>query len=280
MNIVKKLNILLLLGASLMYFLIVGGCGNYQQQTVQANKPVASYQLNYNADTNMLSIKSIDVSPPHAGYNIPGLAGVFQSGSTVLSGSLITAPVYIVNNSSSTWTGVEMQMYQILTGNPSQVFAAEPDFGTGWYVDSPSYGAWGWLFTSGTAGSPFTIPANGGQSANKVIGFNASSNFVAWVLVYANVPIISGINPLGALAGQPITISGYNFSTTSGSVTFNGVTATVISWNSTSITATVPANVTLGNIVVNTIDANTPYSNGVIFTPYKIFATPEHLCLS
>jgi sugar lactone lactonase YvrE len=252
-----------------LILLFAAGCGSVQPQHVQANKPVAAYQINYNADTNALSIKSIDVTPPHAGQNIAGLAGVFQSGPTILSGNLITAPVYIVNNSTSPWTGVEMQMYQLLTG--SSVLAEFPDFGTGWYINNPSYGAWGWLFTSGTPGSPFTIPA-GGKSVNKVIGYNANSSFAAWAYIYANVPIVTGISPLGALAGQPITISGYNFGTSPDSVTFNGVTATVMTWSSTSITATVPANVTLGDIFVNTVDANTPYSNGAIFTPYSIFA--------
>ena len=269
MHVTNKLTLLSFSGLSVLLLLLSGGCGNYQQHQVQSNKPVAVYQLSYNANTNNLTIKSIDVSPPHAGQNISGFAGVFQSGSTVFSGSMVTAPVYIVNNSTSPWTGVEMQNYQILTGN--SVYAQFPDFGTGWYVNNPSYGAWGWLFTSGTSGSPFTIPA-GGKSVNKVIGYDASSSFVAWALIYANIPIITGINPLGALAGQPVTISGFNFSTTNGSVKFNGINATVTSWSPTSIVATVPTNVTLGNILVNTVDTNTPYSNAVIFTPYKIFA--------
>ena len=269
MNVTKKLILLSFSGLSALLLLLSGGCGNYQQHQVQANKPVAVYQLSYNANTNNLTIKSIDVSPPHAGQNISGFAGVFQSGSTVFSGSMVTAPVYIVNNSTSPWTGVEMQNYQILTGN--SVYAQFPDFGTGWYVNNPSYGAWGWLFTSGTSGSPFTLPA-GGKSVNKVIGYDATSSFVAWALIYANIPIITGINPLGALAGQPVTISGYNFSITNGSVTFNGINATVTSWSPTSIVATVPTNVTLGNILVNTVDTNTAYSNAIIFSPYKIFA--------
>ncbi|MGC8580571.1 MAG: IPT/TIG domain-containing protein [bacterium] len=147
-----------------------------------------------------------------------------------------------------------------------------PDFGTGWYVNNPAYGAWGWLFTSGTAGSEFTIPA-GGRSANKVNGFYADSSFRAWVLVYANVPVISNITPALGLTGSTVTISGYNFSTTQGSVTFNGITATVQSWTDTSIVATVPTNATLGNVVVETVYANTPYSNPSLFTPYKIFAS-------
>ena len=262
----KKVYILFVNFALLIAFT---NCGSYQKQDIQANKPVGIYELNYNANTQQLSIKSIDVTPPYAGYNYTGEAGLFQSGPTTLTGNLVTAPVYIVNNSSNNWTGVEMQLYKLLIG--SSVIAAFPDFGTGWYIDAPSYGAWGWLFTSGTTGSPFTINA-GAKSVNKVIGFNANSNFAAWAYIYANVPVITGINPLGALAGQPVTISGYNFSTTSGSVTFNGVNATITSWSPTSIVATVPTNVTLGDIFVNTVDPNTPYSNGVIFTPYKIFA--------
>ena len=269
MRLFKSLQSRCLSGLFIVNLLIVAGCGNSSQLPIHANKPVAVYQLTYNAHTNHLTIQSIDVTPPHAGQTVTGLAGLFQSGSTVFSGSMITAPVYIVNNSANPWTGVEMQNYQILTGN--SVYAQFPDFGTGWYVNNPSFGAWGWLFTSGTSGSPFTIPA-GGKSANKVIGYDATSSFVAWALIYANIPIITGINPLGALAGQPVTISGYNFSTTNGSVMFNGVNATVTSWSPTSIVATVPTNVTLGNILVNTVDANTPYSNAVIFTPYKIFA--------
>lgn len=245
-------------------------CGNNSNQAVQENKPVGIYQLNYNDKTNELSIKSIDVTPPYAGHNYTGMAGVFQSGSTILSGTLVTAPVYIVNNSNTPWTGVEMQLYKILTG--SSVIASFPDFGTGWYVDNPVYGAWGWLFTSDTAGAQFTIPA-GARSVNKVIGFNANSSFAIWAYIYANVPIITGINPLGALAGQSVTISGYNFSSATGSVIFNGANATVTSWSPTSIVATVPTNVTLGDMYVNTLDPNTPYSNGVIFTPYRIFAT-------
>ena len=263
----KKVYILFVNFALLIAFT---NCGSYQKQDIQANKPVGIYELNYNANTQQLSIKSIDVTPPYAGYNYTGEAGLFQSGSTTLTGNLVTAPVYIVNNSSNNWTGVEMQLYKLLIG--SSVIAAFPDFGTGWYIDAPSYGAWGWLFTSGTTGSPFTINA-GAKSVNKVIGFNANSNFAAWAYIYANVPVISSINPASALTSSTITIAGYNFSTTQGNITFNGITATVQSWTDTSIIATVPTNATLGNVVVGTVWANTPYSNPAVFTPYKVFAS-------
>ena len=61
-------------------------------------------------------------------------------------------------------------------------------------------------------------------------------------------------------------IAGTNFGSTQGTSTvkFNGTTATAIgSWSSTSITATVPAGATTGNVVVT---VNNVASNGVAFT--------------
>jgi sugar lactone lactonase YvrE len=269
----KKLNIqrlMSVLGILTVYSLIFAGCSSYKQYPVQSNKPVAVYQINYNSHTKTLSLKSIDVTPPLAGQNMTGKAGVFQVGNAIFNGSLVTAPVYIVNNDSVSWTGVEMQAYTVISGNPT---VADADLGTGWYTNIPAYGAWGWLFTSGTAGSVYTI-TSGGQSLNKIIGFYATSDFVARVYIYANVPVISSITPAVGLIGSTVTISGYNFSTTWGSVTFNGVPATVQSWTDNSIVVTVPAGVTSGDVIVQTVDTNTPYSNGVLFTPcYSISGT-------
>ncbi len=244
-------------------FLFIG-CDSEQSMPQTVRTHVGAYQIDYKAGTQELGIKSIDVTPPSAGQNITGKAGVFQTSNTIVNGNLVTATVYIVNNGTIPWTGVEMQAYSIISGSPT---SADTDLGTGWYIDNPAYGAWGWLFTSGTAGSTYTIPA-GGQSANKVIGFNAQSSFDAWVYIYSNVPVISYINPAVALTGSTVTISGYNFSTTQGSVIFNGITATVQSWTSGSIVAKVPGSATRGNVIVHTVDSNTPYSNPILFTPY------------
>ena len=248
--------------------LIIAECGAVQDKPVQYNEPVAAYQIDYNAGTSVLSIKSIDVTPSQPGVNQTGKAGVFQSGSTILNGNLITAPVYITNNDTQPWTGVEMQAYKLLSGT---AIVSNPDLGTGWFVNTPAYGAWGWLFTSGTAGSAYTIPA-GGQSTSRIIGFSTVSSFVGWIYIYANIPVITGISSSGALTDSTITISGFNFSTTQGSVTFNGITATVTSWNPTSVVVTVPANATLGDIIIKTIYANPPYTNPVLFTPYSVFS--------
>ena len=241
------------------------GCSGVSTSQRYTSTPRAVYAINYKADTHKLSIKSINVTPSLAGQNITPFAGVFQVGNAVFNGSSVTAPVYITNNDSSDWTGVEMQAYNLLSGNST---AADTDLGTGWRIDSPVDGAWGWIFTSGTAGSQFTIAA-GGQSVDKIIGFNATADFVAVVYIYANVPVISQITPAVGLIGSTVTISGYNFSTT-GSLTFSGVTAVVQSWTTNSIVATVPSGITSGNVVVKTGDLNTPYSNPIVFTPYTL----------
>jgi YD repeat-containing protein len=64
----------------------------------------------------------------------------------------------------------------------------------------------------------------------------------------AQTPTISSISPNPGGIGQSVTIGGSNFGT-SGSVTFNGVTASTTNWTSTSIIATVPAG-GAGNVVV------------------------------
>ncbi len=261
---------------SALYMLFILGCSNVSTPQKQANIPKAAYDIDYNADTHLLSIQSINVTPPHSNENISGLAGIFQPLGAVITGNLITVTAYITNNDVNPWTGVEVQAYQLLSGNSVTVY--NPDFGTGWYVDSPAYGAWGWLFTSGTQGSEFTIPV-GGSSANTVNGFYADSDFKARVYIYANVPVISSINQSGALVGEEVTISGYNFGTTPDQVTFNGTTANVVNWTANSIVATIPnitgqAEAITGNLIVNTGDLNTPYSNPIALTSYTYATYP------
>ena len=249
----------------------VAGCSGVSTPESQTSAPRAVYAISYKADTHELSIKSINVTPSLAGQNISPFAGVFQVGNAVFNGTSVTAPVYITNNDSSGWTGVEMQAYTLASGSAT---VCDADLGTGWLTDSPVDGAWGWLFTSGTAGSQFTIPSNT-QSVAREIGFDATSDFAGIVYIYADVPVITGIDPVIALTGSTITLTGYNFSTTQGAVTVNGVAATVLTWTASVITATVPATATLGNVVVDSGDSHVPYSNPMLFTPFSILANDQ-----
>jgi N-acetylneuraminic acid mutarotase len=66
------------------------------------------------------------------------------------------------------------------------------------------------------------------------------------------VPSIASFMPTSGLVGATVTITGENFSSTSGenSVRFNGTIASVSASTSTSITVTVPAGATTGKIAV------------------------------
>jgi hypothetical protein len=62
-------------------------------------------------------------------------------------------------------------------------------------------------------------------------------------------PSVLGLSQQAGAAGAPVTIFGNNFGT-SGSVTFNGTTATTTQWTNNSITAMVPMGATSGPVVV------------------------------
>ncbi|HEX4605188.1 MAG TPA: IPT/TIG domain-containing protein, partial [Candidatus Angelobacter sp.] len=79
----------------------------------------------------------------------------------------------------------------------------------------------------------------------------------------AAVPHINSLTPASGSASTSVTISGTAFGVATGTVLFNGTTATVSSWNDTSIVATVPAAASTGSVVVT---AGGVASNGVTFT--------------
>jgi len=75
-------------------------------------------------------------------------------------------------------------------------------------------------------------------------------------------PFINSLTPTNGEPGTTVTIQGLDFTSTTGTVTFHGQTATVSNWSDRSITATVPNGVTSGNVVVT---AGGLSSNGVWF---------------
>jgi hypothetical protein len=77
-------------------------------------------------------------------------------------------------------------------------------------------------------------------------------------------PMITGLSTSSGAIGQPVTITGQNFGGTQGTstATFNGMSASVISWGATSIQAVVPVGATTGNVVVT---VNNSASDGIPF---------------
>lgn len=110
---------------------------------------------------------------------------------------------------------------------------------------------------SGATTGPVTILVNG-----------ISSNGVTFTVTTPpppSNPVISTLSPLSGEVGIAVTVSGSNFGSSMGSSTilFNGVVASVSSWSSTQIVATVPSTATTGPVVVI---VNSVSSNGVNFT--------------
>jgi RHS repeat-associated protein len=108
-----------------------------------------------------------------------------------------------------------------------------------------------------------TVPA-GATSGNVRVYANGQWSTGVGFTVLAG-PLLSTVEPTFGPAGHPVTVTGTNFGPSHGSntVTFNGTTASVTQWSSTSISVTVPAGAATGPVVV-TVGGQA--SNGLPFT--------------
>ena len=106
---------------------------------------------------------------------------------------------------------------------------------------------------SGATSGPVVVRTSGGQSS-------AGVSFTVTI----PAPVISRLDPDSGLVDASVTIEGSNFGTTSGTVTFNGTTASTTSWGSDEIQTSVPSGATTGPVVVRTSGGQS--SAGVTFT--------------
>src|SRR5882672_7200559 len=117
-----------------------------------------------------------------------------------------------------------------------------------------------WSITSITV----LVPV-GATTGNVVVTVGAQvSNGSPFTIVLP--PSITNLSQTSGPAGTSITITGTNFGATQGTstVAFNGITATAASaWSATSITVSVPAGATTGDVVVTVLGTA---SNGSAFT--------------
>jgi regulation of enolase protein 1 (concanavalin A-like superfamily) len=115
--------------------------------------------------------------------------------------------------------------------------------------------------TSWTANSvTVTVPqtATSGPVTLTLGSDGATSNGVQFTVVSENFSI-SGISPTTGQPGTVVTISGTGFGTgqTTGNITFNGITASVVTWTDTAIMAAVPAGATSGPVAVENAEGPT-----------------------
>ena len=105
----------------------------------------------------------------------------------------------------------------------------------------------------GATSGPVVVRTSGGQSS-------AGATFT----VTLPAPVISRLDPSSGLVNANVTIEGSNFGTSSGTVTFNGTTASTTSWDTDEIQTSVPSGATSGPVVVRTSGGQS--SAGVSFT--------------
>ncbi len=154
--------------------------------------------------------------------------------------------------------------------------------------------------TSGAVGAWVTISGSNFGTAQGTVTFNGTpaTSITGWATgsILAQVPtgattgnvvvtaggvasngvsftVAPGITNLSVTSGEvstPVTITGTNFGTTQGAVTFNGTPATITNWTDTSILTSVPTGATTGNVVVT---AGGVASTGVAFTVLTVTLT-------
>lgn len=105
------------------------------------------------------------------------------------------------------------------------------------------------------------VVPNGASSGNVVATASGlQSNSVAFTVL---VPSITSLNPTSGSPGVSVTITGTNFGTSAGTVTFAGQSASITSWSDSSIVAVVPSTASTGAVVVNNGGLQ---SNSITFT--------------
>ena len=112
--------------------------------------------------------------------------------------------------------------------------------------------------------------ATSGAVVVRTSGGQSSAGVAFTVTIPA--PVISRLDPDSGLVDASVTIEGSNFGTTSGTVTFNGTTASTTSWASDEIQTRVPDGATSGPVVVTVGNRS---SNGVTFTVTESDSEPD-----
>lgn len=124
--------------------------------------------------------------------------------------------------------------------------------------------------TSANITTIIAIMPEGSTDGNlTVISDGLVSNGLPYTVIQPIIPTITSIDPITGKIGSTVTITGTDFSTTpmENEVRFNGTQATVTESTATTITTTVPAGATTGDVTVTRDEA----SNGILFTVTESF---------
>jgi IPT/TIG domain/PQQ-like domain len=124
--------------------------------------------------------------------------------------------------------------------------------------------------SSVTTWNPTTIIANvpnAATSGGVVVTVAGAASNPQLFTVTSTAPTISNLSPASGPTTTPVIISGSNFGSSPGTVTFNGTPASIGTWTTTSISTTVPPGATTGPVLVS---VGGSASNTPTFTVYTI----------
>lgn len=227
---------------------------------------------------------------PTAGQTIVRFGSVQATAVTVTASSLLfaTVPSGAVSGpiSVATFAGTNVTTSNFVVSGAAVITGFTPEIGpTGSVVvisGGDFTGATAVRF-NGVSASAFTVTAPSQVHATvpptattgpiSIVTPSGTATSPSNFVVNGLAPIVTGFSPFGGKAGDPVVITGLNFTTVT-NVTFNGVVATGTVTSDTQISTTVPAGATTGPIrVFNTAGTNTTGSNFIIgpfitgFTP-------------
>src|SRR6266481_5962940 len=207
----------------------VSTAGLYSAPATVSTQQVVTVTATSVDDTSKAASATVTLNPPVSVSITPAMSLLGQSQT-----QQFTATVANSSNTAVTWSI-----------SPA---------GAGSISNSGFYSAPATISTQQTVMVTATSVADGTKSASATITLSPPVP-----------PVISTLTPGSGQVGITITIAGHNFTSTAGTVTFNGKLATISSWTDTSIMANVPSGATSGNVVV-TIAGQA--SNAFAFTVY------------
>ena len=180
--------------------------------------------------------------------------------------SVTNGQLTITLTCTSSNNSAEVNSVQVVAGSAPQQYSLTTSVPTGGGSTNPSCPS-GCLYTSGSQ-VQITATPNSGNQFSGFTGVDSSSGSVGYVTMNANrsvaanftasPPNITGISPTSGTVGTQVTISGTGFGG-SGTVSFNGTLASIVSWSATTVVAQVPAGATTGNISLSTGGYQTSY---------------------
>lgn len=261
---------------------------------VRANSTLTSNGIPFTISTLSPSISSLAPlsGSPGTSVTITGVNfGFTQGASTVFfnqiqasptswSNTSITAPVPVGANTGPvvvTVGGIASNgaTFTVPNSNPSisNITPTSGPTGTPVTITGVNFGAAQGNSTvsfNGTGATPTTwsdtsvsvpVPVGASSGPVKVTVGGLASNTSQFVVTVVP-PTITSLSPSSGAVGNSVNINGSHFGTTTGTVTFNGITATPTSWTDGSISVNVPTGATSGNVLVT---ANALLSNGMCF---------------